>query len=249
MNDEAVGTVGPHVVLPPAVIDGQQAAVLGDDAHHLARVLRVGVGDPVSVTDGVGGLWQARVADVGREVRLSLGARADIPAPTPAVHVVQALPKQRKFDDVVRMLTEVGVAVIHPATTTRGEVDPPADRADRALARWRAVASAATKQSRRAWLPTLTPVQPWAEAIDAAHAPGTLGLVCWEEAVTPLGRVLGDEQPERLLLAIGPEGGLTADEVAASGLPAVTLGATVLRTETAAIVAVSAALALLGRFS
>ncbi|MFO8076696.1 MAG: RsmE family RNA methyltransferase [Egibacteraceae bacterium] len=242
-------THGPHFVVPPAALDGPTAALAGDDAHHLVRVLRAGVGDPVSVADGVGGLWQGRVAELGHTVLVSLEESIEVPRPHPEVHVVHALPKGRKLDDVVRGLTELGVEGIWPVTTTRGESEPKAESADRALERWRAIAHAAAKQSRRAWLPQLAPVVPWPEAFgDALRGPSVEGFVCWEEATTPIAEaVAAQDGAARLVIGVGPEGGLTPAEVADAGLPAVTLGPTVLRTETAGLVAASAAMALLGR--
>ena len=159
--------------------------------------------------------------------------------------MVHALPRGRKLDDVVQRLTEVGVDRLVPVTSERSQVDlGEPDRAQRALRRWRAVALAAAKQSRRAWTLEVTELTGWREAFEGHRA----GAVLWEEATTPLRDVLADAaDADGLVLGIGPEGGLSGAEVAAAGLPAATLGPTVLRTETAALVAASAAFTLLGR--
>ncbi len=242
-------THGPHFVVPPVAFDDHTVALVGDDAHHLLRVLRAGTGDPVSVADGVGGLWQGRVAELGHTVLVGLEEHVEVPRAHPEVHVVHALPKGRKLDDAVRRLTELGVEGIWPVTTTRGESEPKAESAERALERWRAIAHAAAKQSRRAWLPQLAPVAPWSDAFgDALAGTGAEGVVCWEEAATPIAEAVAAQNGStRLVIGVGPEGGLTRGEVADAGVPAVTLGPTVLRSETAGIVAASAAMALLGR--
>ncbi len=242
-------THGPHFIVPPAAFDDGTVALVGDDAHHLVRVLRVGTGDPVSVADGVGGLWQGRVAELGHTVVVGLEEHVEVPRADPEVHVIHALPKGRKLDDVVRRLTELGVEGIWPATTSRGEPEPKAESADRALERWRVIAHAAAKESRRAWLPQLAPVASWADAFgDALAGAAAEGFVCWEEATTPIAEAVAARNgATRFVIGIGPEGGLSRSEVADAGLPAVTLGSTVLRSETVAIVAASAAMALLGR--
>ena len=229
-------TDGPHVFVPGAA--GGRAQLAPDDALHLTRVLRVGRGDPVSVSDGSGAVWQARVALAdGEEVTVELGHRADVPRPRPEIVVVHALPKQRKLDEVVQRLVELGVAEIRPVHSDRSQVVLDEQRAAKAVARWRAVAYAAARQSRRAWLPLVADLGTW----DAAFHDATAGVVCWEESRAPLQEVLAAVgRPERLVVGIGPEGGLTPAEIAAAGLPHATLGPTVLRTETAALVAVAA---------
>jgi 16S rRNA (uracil1498-N3)-methyltransferase len=112
-----------------------------------------------------------------------------------------------------------------------------AARAAKATTRWNAVARGAAKQSRRAWLPVVEPVGEWSTAFPADIA----GVVLWEESEVALRTVLdGLAGATTLVLGVGPEGGLTEAEVRATGLAHATMGETVLRTETAALVAVSA---------
>lgn len=228
---------GPHFFVD---VDASEdsAVVEGEEARHLERVLRVRPGDPVSVSDGRGTIWQGTVDQVGREgVRVALGDRVAVPAETPALTVVHALPKQRKLDEVVQKLTELGVGEIRPVMSARSQVVLEGPRAHKAVARWRAVAHAAAKQSRRAWLPTICAVGTW----DGAFGAPSCGVVCWEESRRPLREVL-DAWPDcrEVIVGIGPEGGLTPDEVRAAALPDASMGRTILRTETAALVAVSA---------
>lgn len=237
-------TSGPHFFCDPDAVQGASVTLHGDEARHLARVLRVVVGDPVSLADGTGALYQARVTEVRPDrVVCAVEDRFSVPPTRPLVTVVHALPKGRKLDDVVQRLSEVGVDRILPVHSARSQVVLRGDKALRAEARWRAVALAAAKQARRVRLLDVAAVGEW----DAAFA-GAAGVVLWEEADAGLPAVLAGLPPApELVLAVGPEGGLTADEVAATGLPAARLGPTILRTETAALVAASVVLATVGR--
>jgi 16S rRNA (uracil1498-N3)-methyltransferase len=210
----------------------------GEDARHLLTVLRSRPGDPISLSDGAGTRWQARLAETGRgEVVVDLVEPTVVPRPVPRVEVVHALPKRRKLDEVVQRLVEVGVDRIVPVHSERSQVRLDAARAAKAAARWNAVAEAAAKQSRRAWLPVVEPAGEWTAAFPA----GVAGVVLWEESDVALRTVLDSlAGANTLVLGVGPEGGLTAAEVQATGLAHATLGEIVLRTETAALVAVSA---------
>lgn len=239
------GSDGPHFFVAPDDIVGDAAVLRGEQARHLAVVLRARPGDPVSLADGTGARYRAEVqrAEAG-EVRLRIRERELVAEPRPRLTVVHALPKGRKLDEVVEKLSEIGVHTLRPVHSARAVVRLDGAKADKALARWEAVALAAAKQSRRARPLRVEPVGEWA----AAFPPATRGVVLWEDAELPLRQALaGAEQADELVLAIGPEGGLTAEEVAATGLPGASLGPTILRTETAALVAAAATLTLLGR--
>lgn len=226
-------TSGPHFF---AAVDGDRAVLREDDVRHLTTVLRARPGELVSVSDGRGSIWQGRLAG-GDPGVVELQQRWDVPRARPAITVIHALPKARKLDDVVQRLTEIGVERIVPVHSERSMVRLDPAKAPKAWARWQAVAYAAAKQSRRAWLPVVAPVATWAEAFPQE----AVGVVLWEESETPLRDVVAAlPDADEILLAIGPEGGLTEAEVAATGLPHASLGATVLRTETAALVAVAA---------
>ena len=207
-------------------------------------MLRAAPGDPVSLSDGAGTCWPARVERIRPgEVRLRLGEATRRERPRPRLTVVHALPKARKLDDVVQRLVEIGVDRLVPVHSARSESRLTPDKAAKAVARWRAVALAAAKQSRRAWLLDIAAVGDWV----TAFGPGAAGIVCWEQATTRLRDAALEGAGDELLLGVGPEGGLTAEEVTAAGLPAVGLGPTILRTETAALVAASIVLHRLGR--
>lgn len=244
MTASAPSTHGPHFFCEPDAVDGVSVTLRGEEARHLARVLRAVRGDPVSLADGTGMLYQARVADARPDrVRCRIHDRYEIPPPRPRLSVVHALPKGRKLDEVVQRLSEVGVDRLVPVHSARSQVRLHGDKATRAVDRWRSVALAAAKQARRVRLLDVAPVGEW----DTAFADAT-GAVLWEQADVGLPAVLAELGPAGdLVLAVGPEGGLTAEEVTAAGLPAARLGPTILRTETAALVAASVAMAAVGR--
>lgn len=225
-------------VAPERIDEGSVALLDADDTHHLTTVLRARPGARVSVADGTGSMWSGRFDGLHDGMaRIALLDRAEHPPASPRVTVVHALPKQRKLDDVIQRLTELGVDRIVPVRSARSQVELDERRAAKALTRWRAVALAAAKQSRRARVTEIAEVVDWTTAFPADAA----GIVCWEESTTGLRNALdavGDTAT--LTIGIGPEGGLTAEEVAACGLPHACLGTTILRTETAALVAVAA---------
>lgn len=191
-------------------------------------------GQPLSLADDSGAVWQATVTGVGRDqVEVAIDERFDLPVPPVAVTLVQGLPKGKKMDEVVQHATEVGVDAIMPVVTRRC-VKQPAGKDAKLQARWQAIIVAAAQQSRRARLPRLHPISRWPVA-------GLAGVIAWEQATTPLHTAVSGlvaDGVTDVAVVVGPEGGLEPDEVTAeSGLVPVSLGPTILRTETAGIVA------------
>jgi 16S rRNA (uracil1498-N3)-methyltransferase len=203
------------------VADVAAPALDDEDRHHLERVLRLRDGEEVTASDGRGG-WRA-CAFVGGGGLLPVAEVEHVPAPSPAITVAFALTKGEKPETAVQKLTELGVDRIVPFAAGRSVARWDADRAARHVARLRKVAREAAMQSRRAYLPVVD------EAVDFATVAALRGA-CMADA--------GGAPPslERPVILVGPEGGWTEEERAA-GLPAVGLGAHVLRAETAAITA------------
>jgi len=211
--------------------DGR-AVLAGDEARHLARVMRCAVGDEVVVFDGRGSSWRARVATIGRdEVGLELGAAA-IASATPRVPLTLAvaLPKGERQKWLVEKLTELGVARLVPLITTRGVAEATPAAVER-LARG---VIEACKQCGRDTLMEFAPPRSVAEI---ARDPGDGAmLVVADRDGLPLEPAAADGRP--IIAVVGPEGGLTAEELAAieaAGGRRVSLGPHVLRVETAAI--------------
>ena len=198
------------------------------DTHHLSRVLRLRAGEAVVASDGAGRWRPCVVAASGRgEVRLEPSGEVvpDDP-PRPPVTVGFSLVKGDRPELVVQKLTELGVDRIVPLATARSVVRWDAERAARGVARLRQVAREAAMQARRTRLPEVSPVTTLTAAATALHADGAL---CEQGGLQPLSL-------RRPALLVGPEGGWEPEELAC-GLPAVGLGPTTLRAETAAITA------------
>ncbi|MGA8256394.1 MAG: 16S rRNA (uracil(1498)-N(3))-methyltransferase [Nocardioides sp.] len=241
-----------HVV--PSLLSaaaGSTVSVEGDEAHHAVTVRRLRVGEPVVLTDGVGRFVVGTVASVGKRVfDVDVTEVVDRAEPTPVVSVVQALPKGDRGELAVEVLTEIGVARIVPWAAARSVGVWKGERAEKSLTRWRATAREAAKQSRRTWHPTVTPLMTTAE-VAALIAETDVAVVLHEEATSSLGEVMVPDDGS-VLVVVGPEGGLTDDEVAAfvaAGAISVRLGSEVLRTSTAGLAAVSALLSRTDRWT
>jgi 16S rRNA (uracil1498-N3)-methyltransferase len=211
--------------------DGR-AVLTGDEARHLARVMRCAVGDEVVVFDGRGSSWRARVATIGRDdVGLELGVAATAsPLSRLPLTLAVALPKGERQKWLVEKLTELGVARLVPLTTTRGVAEATPAAVER-LARG---VIEACKQCGR---DTLMEIAPPRSVAEIARDPGDGAmLVVADRDGGPLEPAAAEGRP--LIAVVGPEGGLTAEELAtleAAGGRRVSLGPHVLRVETAAI--------------
>lgn len=208
-----------------ALPESRRVQLTGEDARHAAGSLRLRVGEPVLVGDGHGRTGQALVVAVQpKAVEVEIAAVTRTPAPR-AIRVVQALPKGDRADLVVELLTETGVSEIVPWQSTRSVPDW-RGKEHAKVQRWQRVARAAAMQSRRTWLPQVLPLN----TLD--HA-GQV-LVLHEETTDTLYDV--DLASGPITVVVGPEGGLTDDEVAGlqdQGARIVGLGPTIMRTSTA----------------
>ena len=241
----------PFVLVPQplAGLDVGATVVLDEDrVHHLRRVLRRDDGAVLELTDGAGRVAEARL--VGDRARLT-GAVEEVPAPTPTITVVHAVPKGRALDEIVRTLAELGVAAVLPVLTDHTENRPTGDRAAAVGERLRAVAASALEQARSAHRCRVEDPDDLAVTLRSLPAQA-LRVAAHPAAPTSLGEHLGGAGPDAAIhLLIGPEGGLSDREVealAAAGWTPCHAGSTVLRTVHAATVLSSAVLALTGRF-
>lgn len=230
---------------------GSLVEVTGDEAHHAVAVRRLREGESVVLTDGLGTSITGEVATTGKRVfSVRVGTVDQDPRPDPAITVVQALPKGERGELAVEVLTEVGVDRIVPWAASRSVAVWKGERAVKSHAKWQATAREAAKQSRRSWLPTVSPLVSTAD-LTSVIAEADLAVVLHEDATTPLSAV---EVPAsgRIVVVVGPEGGIAPEELADlidAGAQSVRLGAEVLRTSTAGVVAVAALLARTGRWA
>ena len=233
---------------------GGVATIAGDEGFHAATVRRVRPGERLLLGDGSGELARCEVADAGRSGLSALVLdRWSVTPPTPAVTVVQALPKSERSELAIELATEAGADAFVAWQAARCVARWDGARADKGLRRWRAVARSAARQSRRAYIPPVTGPVSTAQLIRRVGdevASGATVLALHESATEPLAKHVAD-QADSILLVVGPEGGMADDEIAelcAAGTIAVRLGPTVLRTSSAAAVALGALGALTGRW-
>lgn len=218
------------------------------DLHHAVAVLRVRAGEEIDVVAADGHAWCVTVVDTTSAAVTACvtGGLADTLTPAaPRVTLVFGVSKGPKNDDIIEGAVEVGVSEILPVLTARTIVKLDAEKRTERGERWRRVALAAAKQSKRASVPGVGNPAPLADAL-LLLVGYDLVLVAWEEAATD-GRGVRKaiaaagqlSSNARVAIVVGPEGGLTSEEVAAFeriGADVVTLGTTVLRVETAAVV-------------
>lgn len=234
---------------------GASVTLSPTESAHAARVLRMRAGDAVLLLDGEG-LYEGALTRVDERATEALVARA-LPSPEARVKITlfQGLPKADKMETIVQKATELGAWSVRPVVTARCVAG--AERGGK-RERWARIALEAAKQSRRARVPEVTESQPFA-ALLPQLAGFDAALVAWEDA-RGLSVTRAVRQAEErcaaagrplttLAFVVGPEGGLTEGEVAAlnaAGCESVTLGPRILRTETAGLCCVVAALSALG---
>jgi 16S rRNA (uracil1498-N3)-methyltransferase len=235
------GELGPSAA-PDAVL-----ALTEADVHHLSRVLRLTGGDRIVVVDPNGAEAEATLVEV-----TATSVRADVDEPVrrparPRVVLVLGVSRRERMELAIQKATELGVSEVWPLLTERCVVRLDEERAGKRGERWRRIAEEAAKQSQRADIPVIRePLTIGEFAADVGRF--EILLVPWEDAPSDglgIGAALrkgGATAQSSVAVVVGPEGGLTESEVAtleSAGGVAVTLGDTVLRTETAAIVVVA----------
>jgi 16S rRNA (uracil1498-N3)-methyltransferase len=231
---------------------GELAVVDGDEGFHAANVRRIRPGEEIDLGDGDGTVAHCVVEDVAKgRLTVRLLDRGTVPLPSPSVTVVQALPKSDRSELAVELATEAGADafVAWQASRCVARWGGPA-KIDKGLRRWAAVARSAARQSRRPYVPSISGVVSTAELVQRLRDDTATALVLHESATAKLTEV-PVAQADSVLLIIGPEGGIADDEIAAlsdAGATAVRLGPTVLRTSTAAAIALGALGVLTGRW-
>jgi 16S rRNA (uracil1498-N3)-methyltransferase len=234
--------------LPRFFISSEQVSeplitVSGEDVRHIASVLRMKTGDELLLCDGAGTDYSVKITRVDRaEIGTEIMSRSMRPARFPRVTLGQGLPKSDKMDLIVQKATELGVAVIVPLITERTIMKVRDE--DKRLGRWQKIARESAMQSDRPDIPRVEHIRSFHDFILSPGAGSrTLRLLPWEEGTEPIKNVLSRHRDvQDLLVLIGPEGGVSrteADLARERGFHAVSLGPTILRTETAAIAALS----------
>ena len=217
---------------------GQQVALDERASHHLARVLRVKVGEAVTVFNGDGYNYLSLVtSNTKSEVKVDLLSKEDPSNESPlTTHLGLAVSKGDRFEWAIKKATELGVAKISPILSQRVDVRLAPERWKKKQDHWQQIVISACEQSGRAIVPEVHTPQPLAGWVEAADADCKFCLH------PGLSNTLPGTPPSSITLLIGPEGGLSNDEVALAsdhGFLGLNLGPRILRTETAPLVALS----------
>lgn len=224
--------------------EGQQIVLEGADAHHIAHVLRMQIGEAVTVCDAAGIEYQCTVQEMGAEtVTVKINSvQASAAESSVIVKLFMALPKADKMELIIQKTTELGVTEIIPYLAARSISRPDAKTLAKKCQRWRKIAAEAAKQSGRGRIPEIHDVMQFQDAA-AYAAKSPTALLLYEAERTHSFRAALTAQPlQSVSLMIGPEGGFEETEVSmaiAAGLQSVSLGPRILRCETAPIAALA----------
>lgn len=244
MKPPAIAKNGARFHVPDRIGPGATIDLPDTSGHHATRVLRLGVGDPVILFDGHGGEHDALIVRMHRnEVSVKVVAARDVDRESPlAVTLVQGISSGDRMDITVRKAVELGVHAIVPVATERSVVKLRDERADRRRQHWQALVISACEQCGRNTVPEVSdPLDYRAWLASLSREPGNETRIALavggEQRLASLPKPTGTA-----LLLVGPEGGLSPEESALAttrGFTAVRLGPRILRTETAAVVALS----------
>jgi 16S rRNA (uracil1498-N3)-methyltransferase len=236
-----------HRFFAPSLDPGDETVVLPrDEGEHLTRVLRLGPGDTVAVFDGRGHEYVARVASaLRRDVRVQIVSRLEPAAESSvAVTLAQAILKGDKMDEVIRDAVMLGAFAIQPIVTKRSETTVSALMKGTRVERWRRVALASAKQSRRAVLPEIR--MPLSLETALGEPAAALRLMMVEPGTTagvePIAVLQHAPAPSDAVMFVGPEGGWTMEEWTAAeahGVRLMSLGPRTLRADAVPIAAIS----------
>jgi 16S rRNA (uracil1498-N3)-methyltransferase len=239
--------------IEPFAATGPTAVLSKTDSKHISSVLRLKSGTGIVLFDGTGTEYEAEIVSASPDrVSVSLLKRIASNSESPvSITVAQGFLKEKKMDDLIRGLTELGINRWMPFFAERSVPRPSAQRLSTRTDRWRTIAREALKQCRRSRLPEILPAGSLNDVI-ALSVESELKIAFWEKAVESIPAVLNSETGEvhrRIFILLGPEGGLTDTEIqsaATAGFKAVTLGPRILRAETATVAACSLIQFLLG---
>jgi 16S rRNA (uracil1498-N3)-methyltransferase len=229
--------------------DSNLIEVVGDEAHHAIKVLRITVGEEILVSDGAGNWVRASVENIEKKTFTArVSKRGFQPEKSPRLIVVQGLPKSDRVKDAIEILVESGVDLIIPWQADRSISKWRQDSLDK----WQSAAVAATKQSRRFRKPEIIDGLSLSQLLEI-ESENSVFLVMHESATTKLSEVVTSKFAgmSEIIIVIGPEGGISESELAVlegAGAHIVGLGPEVFRSAHAGGAALSAVSALIGRW-
>lgn len=223
-------------------ISQQGGTITGDDARHIARVLRMKVGDPLTVCDTKGYDYECMIEALDdHQVQLKvLDVLPSQSEPTVKVHLYQAMPKADKLELIVQKAVELGVDAITPVMTRRCVSKPDQKSMAKKLERYNRIALEAAKQSGRGKVPQVLPMLELPAAL-AQMQQADCAILFYENATAPARQVI-QQAGKEIAVLIGAEGGFDEEEVLQAqqaGCQVLSLGKRILRCETAPLAALS----------
>jgi 16S rRNA (uracil1498-N3)-methyltransferase len=239
----------PRFYLDQPLAPGARFSLPPGPARHAARALRLTVDDAITLFNGRGGEFAARIERIHKDdVAVSVTGFADVERESPLrVMLAQGISSGERMDYTLQKAVELGVAAIQPIAARRSVIKLAGERADRRVVHWQGVVASACEQCGRNQVPVVAPPLPLAQWLGQQQRGRLLFLSPLAEA--RLAELPPPAAPDWLVA--GPEGGFEADEIAAlhaAGATPVRLGPRVLRTETAALAALAAMQTLWGDF-
>lgn len=231
-----------------SLIVGSETQLDDSVAHYVSKVLRMRSGEQIALFNERDGEFLATLQAVEKKrvsVLIEQAVHNESESPL-SIHLAMGISRGERMDYAIQKATELGVNCIIPLLTERCEVKIKADRVDNRMSHWERVAISACEQSGRCAIPTIIPPQPLEQWLAQEHTGECFVLDHRAENSLP-----SDRTPNSVTFLIGPEGGLSETEVTCAnkfGFASLRLGARVLRTETAPVVAISLAQHLWGDF-
>lgn len=231
--------------------DGDTATIVGQDAHHIARVLRMQVGEPLTLCDARGTDYRCEITAItDGEVRAAVRERVpSATEPTTAVTLYQGLPKSEKMEWIIQKCVEIGITHIVPVAMSRCVVKLDGKDGAKKQARWQKIAAGAAEQSGRGIIPEIAEPISFAEMLRETKDAFTVTF--YEGGGVSLATLVSHET-KAVSMIIGPEGGFSLEEIEKlreNGAHIATLGKRILRCETAPLVALSVIMQLTGNMN
>ncbi len=231
----------------PEQIQENRIIIMGRDVNHIKNVLRMKLGEEISVSNGIDGKeYRCGIEELGEEeiictLRFIKEEGVELPS---KIYLFQGLPKADKMEMIIQKAVELGVYEIIPVACKRSVVKLDEKKAKNKIQRWQGIAEAAAKQSKRAIIPKIQQVMPFQEAA-AYSQKAQVRLIpyeLWKGMEKTRELIDGLKPGEDIAVFIGPEGGFDQEEIDQAvkrGMIPITLGRRILRTETAGMTALS----------
>lgn len=235
-----------HFFVTPDQVQEDRICITGSDVNHMKNVLRMHIGEQVTINDGNNISYLCRVESYEEDLailHIEEEQMTDTELPS-HIYLFQGLPKQDKMELIVQKAVELGAYEIIPVATKRAVVKLDEKKALKKVARWQQIAESAAKQAARGYIPRVHNLMNYKEALSYAESLDVV-LIPYElaEGMKESKRIIEEIHPgESIGIFIGPEGGFEVEEVEAAismGAKSITLGKRILRTETAGLTTLS----------